>query len=229
MFDFNTLINHDRPFVHMVGKAVSDETVREINSVWPMEKGPDWYCEKGKFARKDALMFPRRLPAPAQALAEHMYSPEVCERLSYLTGIDLQPDPWFLEGPLKPALGGGLHEIHPGGLLKMHIDFNRHPAGLVRCLNLLIYLNLEWQPAWGGALELLNDKDHFRSDERGHTSRKLIQPTGGMVVIFETTPESWHGHPHPLACPEGKTRRSMALYYYTSGAKADRDTTVYKR
>lgn len=218
MFDFNTLINHDRPFVHMVGPAVALETVREINAVWPTEKGPDWYCEKGKFARKDALMFPRRLPAPAQALAEHMYSAEVCDRLSYLSNIDLQPDPWFLEGPLKPALGGGLHEIHPGGLLKMHIDFNRHPSGLVRCLNLLIYLNLEWQPAWGGALELQNGKFH-----------KQIQPTGGTVVIFETTPESWHGHPHPLQCPQGITRRSLALYYYTSGAQADRDTTVYKR
>jgi hypothetical protein len=34
-------------------------------------------------------------------------------------------------------------------------------------------------------------------------------------VVFTTTDTSFHGHPEPLACPEGRTRKSIALYYYS--------------
>lgn len=217
MFDFDTLKRFRNPFMHWVGDAVPYETVLAINEAWPTEQGPQWMKERGKFANKDSLLFPARLPAPAQELAAHMYSLPAVAGLSNLVGIDLLPDPWFLEGPTRPALGGGLHEIHPGGLLKMHIDFNRHPTGLVRCLNLLIYLNLNWEMGWCGALEL------------GKQREQRIWPVAGRVVIFETTPDSWHGHPIPLNCPPGVTRRSLALYYYTRSATADRPTTVYQR
>lgn len=220
MFDFAALFSCDRPFLHWLGNAVSLDLVTEINESWPIDK-TGWQQERGKFSHKDALLFPSRLPEPAQRLAAYMYSDEVCARLSNLTGLKLLPDPWFLEGAGKPALGGGLHEILPGGLLKMHVDFNKHPSGLVRCMNLLIYLNLQWEQEWGGALELLNRGVHDA------TSLKKVLPTTGMVVIFETTRESWHGHPYPLTCPTGVTRRSLALYYYTRKARADRETTVY--
>ena len=39
----------------------------------------------------------------------------------------------------------------------------------------------------------------------------------GRVVVFLTTDFSFHGHPHPLTAPEGRVRRSIALYYYTNG------------
>jgi hypothetical protein len=35
------------------------------------------------------------------------------------------------------------------------------------------------------------------------------------VALFKTSEISFHGHPAPLACPEGITRRSLAAYYYT--------------
>src|SRR5207302_104354 len=34
-------------------------------------------------------------------------------------------------------------------------------------------------------------------------------------VVFSTTSTSFHGHPEPLNCPEDRTRKSMALYYYS--------------
>ena len=55
------------------------------------------------------------------------------------TGIDekLLGDPYFI--------GGGLHEIKRGGVLKIHADFNKHKlTGLDRRVNVLIYLNKEW-------------------------------------------------------------------------------------
>ena len=55
--------------------------------------------------------------------------------LTELSGIEkLLPDPYFE--------GGGCHQIKPGGMLKIHADFNKHRVtGLDRRLNFLIYLN----------------------------------------------------------------------------------------
>ncbi len=169
------------------------------------------------YTTKSAIMFPRRLHEQAQNLATGLYSPESVAALSELTGLRLLPDPWFEDGPLIPKVGGGLHEIHKGGLLKMHVDFSAHPSGLTRALNFLIYLTIDWKKRWGGALEL-------------GTGEVKIYPRGGTAVIFETTGTSWHGHPVPLECPEDKTRRSLALYYYREAdAPPVRLSTVYRR
>jgi hypothetical protein len=40
------------------------------------------------------------------------------------------------------------------------------------------------------------------------------------MVVFATTDFSYHGHPSPLNCPEDRTRRSVAMYYYTAGRPA---------
>jgi Rps23 Pro-64 3,4-dihydroxylase Tpa1-like proline 4-hydroxylase len=207
----------DFPFTHWVDKRfLSPEQVRELNAIWPADDAR-WQHERKEYAMKSALLFPNRLHDAAQALARDLYSPAKLSELSNLTNLPLLPDPWFEDGPLLPRVGGGLHEIHPGGVLKMHVDFSEHPSGLTRALNLLIYLNVEWREAWGGALELGN-------------AEAKIYPYGGTAVIFQTTATSWHGHPHPLTCPKGKARRSLALYYYTkeSREKSSRTSTVYK-
>lgn len=124
--------------------------------------------------------------------------------LERLTGIaPLLPDPYLQ--------GGGLHETHRGGFLRVHADFNRHrEMRLDRRLNLLVYLNPDWQPAWGGELELWN---------AGMTQcLKRVLPLSGRCVIFSTSEFSYHGHPHPLQCPPGRSRRSLAMYYYTRPA-----------
>lgn len=172
--------------------------------------------ERRDYTTKSAIMFPRKLHEPAQRIAASLFAADSVAAVSKLTGFPLLPDPWFEDGPLMPRVGGGLHEIHRGGLLKMHVDFSTHPSGLTRVLNFLIYLNQEWDESWGGALELGNGE-------------VKISPNGGTAVIFETTGRSWHGHPHPLACPEGKTRRSLALYYYWKrSVPPERMTTVYR-
>ncbi len=127
--------------------------------------------------------------------------------LEALTGIDgLIPDPYFG--------GGGLHQIEPGGFLKVHADFNVHPKlKLDRRLNMLIYLNKEWEEEYGGHLELW--------DATGKGPRKRILPLFNRTVIFSTTDTSYHGHPHPLTSPPGVTRKSVSLYYYTAGRPAE--------
>jgi hypothetical protein len=122
--------------------------------------------------------------------------------LERLTGISgLIADPYLR--------GGGLHEIEPGGKLGVHADFNFYERLKVyRRLNLLLYLNSSWQDAWGGHLEL------WTADCR--TKMKSIGPVFNRAVIFDTSNKSYHGHPHPLACPDGESRKSLALYYYTT-------------
>jgi hypothetical protein len=124
--------------------------------------------------------------------------------LQELTGIEraLMPDP-YLEG-------AGCHEIKPGGFLKVHADFREHPAtGLDRRLNVLVYLNRDWDEEWGGHFELW--------DEEMQGAVKRIPPNFNTMAIFSTTATSYHGHPDPLRCPPDRSRRSLALYYYTNG------------
>lgn len=106
--------------------------------------------------------------------------------------------------------GGGLHEIKKGGVLKVHTDFNRHPfLNLDRRVNVLIYLNKNWKKTYGGHLELWNQEMSM--------CEKKILPLFNTMVIFSTTDFSNHGHPDPLDCPEDTSRKSIALYYFSSG------------
>ena len=122
--------------------------------------------------------------------------------LEEMTGIKgLIPDPYFE--------GGGLHETKPGGHLGVHADFNVHERlGLERRLNLLIYLNEDWNDAYGGQLELWS-KDMSACEVK-------VKPVFARAVIFNTALDSFHGHPDPLNCPPERTRRSIATYYYTA-------------
>src|SRR5690606_23412792 len=81
-----------------------------------------------------------------------------------------------------------------------------------RRLNLLLYLNEDWRPEWGGDFELW--------DEGVGGCQERVAPLANRCVIFSTSDRSFHGHPSPLACPPGRTRRSLALYYYSNGRPA---------
>lgn len=124
--------------------------------------------------------------------------------LQILTGIEepLIGDPYFS--------GGGQHEIKRGGLLKVHADFNKHPfLELDRRINVLVYLNKDWKEEYGGHFELW--------DKEMSNCVKKILPEFNTVAIFSTTSKSFHGHPDPLQCPENRSRKSLALYYYSNG------------
>ena len=117
--------------------------------------------------------------------------------------------------------GGGVHRTNPGGYLKVHADFNKHPNyGLDRRLNLLIYLNEDWLPEYGGDLELW-------TPDMAQCVHK-IAPIAGRCVIFKTTSTSFHGHPHPLTCPDGRSRDSIAMYYYSNGRPEEERSEEHK-
>jgi len=139
--------------------------------------------------------------------------------LSAMTGIDhLIADPYYT--------GGGLHETLAGGHLSVHADFNVHDAMKVeRRLNLLIYLNDDWDPAFGGELELW--------DKKMRKAAVSVAPVLARAVVFNTTLQNFHGQPDPLRCPPDRSRRSIATYYYTAfdglADKPARTTTFQQR
>lgn len=122
--------------------------------------------------------------------------------LENITGIEgLMPDPYFR--------GAGFHEIRNGGHLSVHADFNHHVTmNVERRINLLIYLNEDWKPEYGGQLELwANDMS---------ACHHSIVPVLNRAVLFNTTSSSNHGNPAPVNHPQGISRKSIALYYYTA-------------
>lgn len=110
-----------------------------------------------------------------------------------------------------PGLNGGGWHIHArGGRLNPHLDYSIHPKlGLQRKLNLIVYLNTEWDEAWGGCLGLWGNESGAAPGEL----QKQVIPHFNRAVLFDTTMNSWHGLSKPLTCPEGHYRKSLAVYY----------------
>jgi hypothetical protein len=106
-------------------------------------------------------------------------------------------------------VGAGFHETSRDGLLGVHADFRiNNELHVQRRLNLLIYLNPEWDDDWMGQLEL------WTRDMASCAAK--VSPLLNRCVVFSTEADTWHGHPDPLRTPDGVTRRSIAMYYYTA-------------
>jgi hypothetical protein len=79
-----------------------------------------------------------------------------------------------------------------------------------------VYLNKEWQEEYGGHLQLW--------DREMRLCQAKVLPVFNRVMIFGTTDFTYHGHPDPLQCPDGITRKSLALYYFSNGRPAQEIT-----
>jgi 2OG-Fe(II) oxygenase superfamily len=189
------------PYVHLrefldpfLAQAVADDFPALTSDSWILYK----HFNENKAGLTKREMFPELLGK----LVDELNSAAFLVWLSELTGIpNLLSDP-SLEG-------GGLHQSGRGGFLNVHADFtmHHHQKNWRRRLNLILYLNPEWQPDWGGAIELW--------DEKMKSCVASVPPLLNHALVFATTDTSYHGFPDKLNCPESVSRRSLALYYYT--------------
>jgi Rps23 Pro-64 3,4-dihydroxylase Tpa1-like proline 4-hydroxylase len=154
--------------------------------------------EYNKFAFKD------NIGTNTMELFKYLNSDEFIKCIESLTGIY-----GIVRNNLSLA-GAGVHRIHKDGCLAVHTDFNTytHPVlgKLDRRVNILIYLNPNWQESYKGHLWLCDSKEPL----------KKILPILNRCVIFNTTSQSHHGHPERLCVPNDSIyRESIASYYYT--------------
>ena len=195
---------NEAPFPHIVLDDFLPETlVRQVLANFPTgERKSDGVFNIGYGGEHKRQIMPEDCNRFSRELFQFFNSRPMLQFLEGLTGISgLLPDPYFM--------GGGFHEITRGGRLGVHADFRiNEQLHVQRRLNLLIYLNPDWDDKWLGQLEL------WTRDMKA-CARK-VSPILNRCVVFSTEADTWHGHPDPLEVPEGVTRKSMALYYYSA-------------
>ena len=187
------------PFPHcVIDNFLEPAVYRELVDAFPGPEADIWYrFASGKENKKLQSREHDALPEPLRQFLTDANGSTFTRFLERLTGIEgLIPDPHLH--------GGGLHQTLPGGHLGVHVDYNYHSEWrLDRRLNVILYLNDDWDETWGGNLELWDAEMKERVQS--------IAPMGNRLVVFNTDERSWHGHPDPLRCPEGRTRKSIAL------------------
>jgi hypothetical protein len=197
--------NHPCPHI-LLKDFLEPDTALEMCREFPQPTSDAW--TQYKHTNENKLGMPKRemFPPTLGAVTDELNSPEFVEWVSQLTGI-----PGLVADPMLE--GGGLHQSGPGGYLNVHTDFSKHHfhAHWHRRVNLILYLNPEWDESWGGSIEL------WERGQGGGLARcgAKYPPLLNHALIFTTDEKSLHGFPDPLKCPEGQSRKSLALYYYT--------------
>lgn len=187
-------------FKNFFNEELLDEIVAEFPDLVKGDQLKYHNPNENKLASKGEHRFGPKL----KQFMHYMNSQPFLEFLQELTNITetLIPDPYFE--------GGGCHESQAGGFLKVHADFNKNRrTGLDRRLNVLVYLNKDWKEEYGGHFELWN-RDMTRCESR-------VLPEFNTLAMFSTTDFSYHGLPDPITCPPDRSRKSLALYYYSNG------------
>jgi Rps23 Pro-64 3,4-dihydroxylase Tpa1-like proline 4-hydroxylase len=203
------------PFPHFVIDGfLGEENARALEEAYPSfekakQAGTLFQGERERWklqvTNQDAF------PIQAKQLSLLLASVRWLRFLSTVTGHDLIAD--------QASTGGGLHYMGTGSRLDVHVDFNTlGPRPLHRRLNLLYFLNSEWQDEWGGAIELW--------DRDVKECVVSLKPIADRLIVFETSDYSWHGV-EPINLPEGVVRKSFAAYYYTEDPPPGWDGTSH--
>jgi hypothetical protein len=204
------------PYPHLVFDALlKPEVARALEAAFPTALDGFWTHYNHYNSKKAGLTKLDALPPLFQRVVHELNDARFTSLLSRITGFpDLLSDD-LLEG-------GGLHMTEHGGFLNLHADFTNHHYhhDWQRRCNLILFLNSDWREEWGGALELW---------ERDLSACRVKVPVRhNSAILFETAADTFHGYPDRLTNPEGTSRKSLALYYYTKEAQVVAKSTNYR-
>ena len=202
--DNSKIFRDNQPFPHLIiDNFLSKKEAEIISDKFPKPGDIAWSTH-GSGANSDKENFKgiklqcsieSEFPKSIKKLMNEFNSQSYLYFLKKLTGIDyILGDPYYN--------GCGLHSTGNGGRLMIHADVNRFPYPELadQYLNSIYYASKEWEEDWGGNLELW--------DKSCKKCVKSIAPKFNRLVIFNTNRTAFHGHPHPIKCPENKRRNS---------------------
>ena len=201
------------PFDHIVIDDFFDlEVAQKLSAEFPDFHSPVWHEYNNAIEVKKTCNDYNKFASLTYAVFAYLNSPDFIAFIAECTGIS----PLFAD----PGLNGGGWHIHArGGKLNHHLDYNIHPKmGLQRKLNLIVYLNEDWQDDWGGELGLWAAKTHKKGP--AELVEKIV-PRFNRAVLFDTTQNSWHGLVGPVRGPEQQCRKSIAVYYLTTPTEGE--------
>jgi Rps23 Pro-64 3,4-dihydroxylase Tpa1-like proline 4-hydroxylase len=203
--------NAQLPFPHLIFDDFLNETIAR-NAAYELKylsdniKNEEWRFDpidhhENQVSKRSITVLDNMLPI-SNVISQYVNNPEFLTFLRDITGMEGLVGDWTFQG-------GGTHITPKGGSLNIHHDFNflgpiENPE-FYRKVNLLIYLNEDWEEEWNGDLEL------WEKDLSSKTHN--ITPKFNRAVLFNID-NAPHGHPSPLECPEGESRRSLAYYFY---------------
>lgn len=223
------------PFDHVVIDNFLDEDLaNKLSSEFMDYDSPNWFCYNNPLEHKKTSNNWYHFPPATYCFMSYLNSREFITSVEGITGIhDLYPD--------MGLHGAGWHIHGRGGKLNVHLDYSIHPKlHLQRKLNIIIYLEPDWDPAWGGGLELWSNDPETNKPLK---KVKQVDYKFNRAILFDTTQNSWHGFAEPLTCPEHKYRKSIAMYYlidppqgvdsrkralYSASTTQQNDPNIYK-
>jgi 2OG-Fe(II) oxygenase superfamily len=211
--ELSETFRHNTPFPHLVVEGLFSPVLLELMyEDFDLLKKDDFLVNRNMNEKKLGTRPFSRLGHACELYYSTVNSARFINFLAGISGIDgLITDPGLS--------GGGLHQIPTGGKFSVHLDFNKHEVTkLENRLIFITYLNKDWLPAYGGALELWNAEEEKCEVE--------VLPVFGRSVLFAHSSKSLHGHPTPVEAPNRRPRRSAATYYYSNG-RSDGESTNY--
>ena len=200
---YNQSFQTAKPFKHvLIDGFWKTEIAEELLKDFPNFDPQKAINEMGEVGGKAVYENLSEISSNYASIAKYISSEEFLEIISKITAIEnlIHDDSFY---------GGGTHENLNGQELDPHIDFNfDERTGLHRRFNLIIFLNKEWDPSWGGSIEL-----HSNPREPEVNEIKSFSPIFNRCVLFETNEYSWHGFPK-IQLPEEKQHLSRNLYQF---------------
>lgn len=124
--------------------------------------------------------------------------PDVVKAIQSITNIDgLTADPQLY--------AGGISAMKKGHFLNPHLDnSHNHQRDKYRTLNLLYYVTPDWDPAFGGNLELWPEGPKGKS--------LTIENVCNRLVVMRTNRQSWHSVTKVI---DDRLRCCLSNYYFS--------------
>lgn len=201
------------PYPHLIlDNLFSADTLDAVLDEMDEQSSRTWVEQNLAQLQKKSIRSAVDLGERTFAFFSQLHSAAFLYLLTEMTGITgLLPDPYLT--------GAGPTIMPSGGRFDVHADRNTdHYSGLRRRLVMLLYLNKNWRPEYGGQLEIWNTT--------ASAMEKSIEPVFNRAVFFEIGDKNFHAV-RPVTTGCGRDRRSLTVYFHTVDLNVVLHNSIY--